>query len=1035
MNRTFVWPALGAILGLVVAEPAFAHLPLRTQGTRPAVVQVVDTGTKIDANQLSMFVTNVGSFAFDLQAGNSGLEFPKGTGKTCVFAAGLWLGAQVAGQTRVTVAEYSQEFAPGPMVGGTFAADQPSYRVYKVSREDTTGWGEWVNVAGPLGAPLDTISGLVVPHIIGDQTLWAIFNDADASRHSNNAGNSIPPLGVEVSLTAFAFNRQGALGNTAFLSYRLINKGSNTLDSTFVSIWSDPDNGGAGDDLVGVDTSLSLGYCYNATNNDNVYGSRPPAVGYDFFLGPKVAGDTLALSSFNKYINGTDPNSKEQSYNYMKGLEADGSPVIDPTSGLPTKFTNPGDPVAGTGWLDGNPADRRLMLSSGPFTMAPGDTQFVVTAVLVGQGRDRLSSVKALKFYDQSAQDAFDRDFNLPNPPDKPIVQAEGLDRKVVLTWDAGSQVVDSSSSYRFEGYNIYQGATVAGPWTRIATYDIVNGIATITDALFDLNLGDIVIAPVQFGEDSGVRHSIEITTDFIRGGGLHNGTAYYYSVTAYSYDPAAAPGQKTLENAQGTAGRDVNAVVVIPQGPTAGTNLATAAATVTQLRIDTNIPATTDVVTAEIVDPTKVTGCAYEVYFTDAMPPFPSYNGIEVTRYWNLRRICADGADAGSAPDTTVMLTNQLNKTGDTDYQIVDGLLIKVSGAYSPQLQDVFYVKVDTDNPRDLQPVDFGLAFYGGAADYAVNFFDSTINPTANPDQFTTVEVRFDSTATQKAYRYFRDGVDDGTGTFTTPTSDGTRGYKYGGFVDCRFQVWDTVNNRQLDACYVEKRLTDNNHVPTGVIYPTMDGTWKPSIAGDGDREYLFLSSTTYTATAKPAYQVDDAIAGTGANAASLPLLYVLTAHALDDPSNAEGYPDNGEKMVYVWANPGGPNDVFVINTTAADKDNPALAKAALDKIRVVPNPYYTRSSYEINQFARQIRFMNLPATCTIRIFNLAGDLVRTLHKDDASTSIATWDVLTDNRLPVGSGVYIYQIEAPGVGQTHGRMIVFMEKERLNNF
>ena len=74
-------------------------------------------------------------------------------------------------------------------------------------------------------------------------------------------------------------------------------------------------------------------------------------------------------------------------------------------------------------------------------------------------------------------------------------------------------------------------------------------------------------------------------------------------------------------------------------------------------------------------------------------------------------------------------------------------------------------------------------------------------------------------------------------------------------------------------------------------------------------------------------------------------------------------------------------------------------------------------------------------PATCTIRIFNLGGDLIRTLQKTDPNTSLFTWDVLTENQLPVGSGVYIYQIDAPGVGQVHGRMIVFMEKERLNNF
>jgi hypothetical protein len=1027
MIRTFVWPILGAVLGMAVADPAFAHVPLRAQGTRPPVVNVIDTGKKLDANQLSMFVTNIGSFAYDLGAQNSGLEFPKGTLKTCVYAAGLWMGAKVGNEVRVTVAEYSQEFVPGPMVGGGPAPDQPTYRVYKVSREDTTGWADWVANAAPLGAPVDTVSGLVVPHIIGDQTMWAVFNDADPNRHTNDAGNSAP-LGVEIQLTAFAFNRQGALGNTAFLSYKIINKGANTLDSAYVSIWSDPDNGGAGDDLVGVDTTLSLGYCYNATNNDNVYGNRPPAVGFDFFQGPTVNGEILPLRSFNKYVNGTDPNATQQSYNYMKGLNADGTPVIDPTTNQVTPYTNPGDPVAGTGWLDTNPADRRLMLSTGPFTMVPGDTQTVVTAVIVGQGRDRLSSVKALKFYDQSAQDAFDRNFNLPNPPDKPLVEGQGLDRKVVLTWDSGSQVDDSASSYKFEGYNIYQGATVAGPWTRIATYDIVNGIATISDAVFDLNLGDIVVAPVQFGEDSGVRHSIEITTDAIRGGGLHNGTAYYYSVTAYSYDPAGSP--RTLENAQGTAGQDLNAVIVYPQGPVAGTDLGAAAVdSVVAKRFDENIPATTDVVTAEVVDPTKLTGCDYEVFYTDATPPFPTYGGTEVTRYWNLRRICADGADAGTAPDTTVVLANQLNKTGDTDYQVVDGLLVRVTGAYAPQLQDVVYVKTDVENPRDLQPVDFGLAFYGGAADYAVNFFDSTINPTDNPEQFTTVEVRFDSTATQKAYRYFRDGVGP---DFTTPTSDGTRGYYYGGFVDVNFQVWDVVNNRQLDAAFVEKRYTDDNHVPTGEIYPTNDGTWRPSTAADGDREYLFISGTTYTDTPKPEYQVNDAIAGTGDNPASLPLMYAFAAHALDDENP---YPDNGEMVRFIWANPGSTNDVFVIHNSAAVTNDPALAQAALERVRVVPNPYYTRSNYEQNQFSRQIRFTNLPATCTIRIFNLAGDLVRTLQKTDTSTSLFTWDVLTENQLPVGSGVYIYQIDAPGVGQTHGRMIVFMEKERLNNF
>ena len=127
-----------AVLGLAVAlaAPAVAHVRLLgTQGTRPPIVNVVDTGTQVSANRIAMFVTNIGSFTWDLTTGNSGLEFPKGTGNTAVFAAGLWMGAKVAGETRVTVAEYSQEYVPGPMAGGINLPDSPQYKVYKVTRE------------------------------------------------------------------------------------------------------------------------------------------------------------------------------------------------------------------------------------------------------------------------------------------------------------------------------------------------------------------------------------------------------------------------------------------------------------------------------------------------------------------------------------------------------------------------------------------------------------------------------------------------------------------------------------------------------------------------------------------------------------------------------------------------------------------------------------------------------------------------------------------------------------------------------------
>src|SRR5262249_45930988 len=64
---------------------------------RPPVLgkRSIDASQRIDVNQVSMVVTNFGAIAFDTQDGAAGLEYPKGSGKTAVFAAGPWLGASV----------------------------------------------------------------------------------------------------------------------------------------------------------------------------------------------------------------------------------------------------------------------------------------------------------------------------------------------------------------------------------------------------------------------------------------------------------------------------------------------------------------------------------------------------------------------------------------------------------------------------------------------------------------------------------------------------------------------------------------------------------------------------------------------------------------------------------------------------------------------------------------------------------------------------------------------------------------------------
>jgi hypothetical protein len=116
----------------------------------------------------------------------------------------------------------------------------------------------------------------------------------------------------------------------------------------------------------------------------------------------------------------------------MKGLKTAGTALIDPTTGLPTTFEVPGDPIAHTGWYDASPGDRRFMVSMGPFTMEPGDTSRLVAAVIAARGADRLESVRNMTLLARLAKAHYDgRDGGLLATDFEAAEDEDG----VVLTW------------------------------------------------------------------------------------------------------------------------------------------------------------------------------------------------------------------------------------------------------------------------------------------------------------------------------------------------------------------------------------------------------------------------------------------------------------------------------------------------------------------------------------------------------------------------------------------------------------------------
>jgi len=101
---------------------------------------------------------------------------------------------------------------------------------------------------------------------------------------------------------------------------------------------------------------------------------------------------------------------------------------------------------------------------------------------------------------------------------------------------------------------------------------------------------------------------------------------------------------------------------------------------------------------------------------------------------------------------------------------------------------------------------------------------------------------------------------------------------------------------------------------------------------------------------------------------------------------------------------------------------------------IRIVPNPYYGYSSYENNQIDNRIKITNLPERCKISIFNMTGQLVKVIEKDNGST-FQDWTLKNHSGIPIASGLYIFHIEAPDAGEVILKWYGSMRQVDTENF
>lgn len=444
------------------------------------------------------------------------------------------------------------------------------------------------------------------PDAPADQVIWTVYNDLDRTATVLFLGSE--PLGLEVQVTLWAYKRYDALGNMYFKKVKFINKGgvdigggrkgSFWIDSMFIGQWSDPDVGDFADDLVGCDTLLNIGFAYNSKAVDKRFQNfnlPPPAIGYDYLQGPIVPGTPSDSGVFDlKKVRGKK-NLPMTSFAYQLGLSPIPPPdpqyprywkmlqgymptpdtiawrlYPHPPGVAPTKFPLSGDPVTQTGFVDGlgtrysfEPGDRRFLMSSGPFRLAPGDTQEILIATVAGLGADHLSSISVMKHNDRAAKRAFRSLFDIARPPAVPNVQVAELDREIILEWGSDLKRVEQTErkviagEYVFEGYNVYQLPSAQArleEGIKIATFDVTNDVGWIVDEVVDPTTGLLTPSVVQRGNNEGVRRFIQITRDRLTDPyGVrfqNNGQEYYFAVTSYNYSPRPFASPKSLESA-----------------------------------------------------------------------------------------------------------------------------------------------------------------------------------------------------------------------------------------------------------------------------------------------------------------------------------------------------------------------------------------------------------------------------------------------------------------------------------------------------
>ncbi len=651
---------------------------------------------------------------------------------------------------------------------------------------------------------------------------------------------------------------------------------------------------------------------------------------------------------------------------------------------VPGKFYDVTQPLTG---------DYDLFVSSGVFPLKAGQTERISYAIIMGTD-DRNASTREVRFRDilnkeVYARESYEADYRFAQAPITPTVTAVPGDGKVTLYWD--SKAEDSFDSfmfdiglpaYDFEGYRVYRATDPAFLDAKVITDGFGNLQFLKPIAQFDKideyeGFHPVAVNGTQFYLGNNIQDPGEaangLTHVFVDSTAI-NGVTYYYAVTAYDFGSTIAniPPTETPIRIRflpdGGIETGPNVVQVTPQPAVLG---------YVNADIDTLARVqgfTTSRIGYRIVDPTKIEdGHRYRIVFEDTL--------IQGT---------------SRAPDTLTTKNFSL-------VDVTDG--------------DTLILRSDTFKPGREVPVveGFQLLFF---PETFVDI-DRTRTGWNHPEVLPIAMRRYQD----RIHRGFRNPFD-----YVVEVRDLATGC-VSEELQVRVTRRRTLPAKQTNVCVFRYELENGERVSKPVKFAMWDltgenpdpyGTGPATFSADtteAESDRIILIETTPDGEEKVTWEI-----------------------SLDFTYRNKRNPEAGDVANIVTKKPFLSWDVFEFTTRGATVDQEKAA-SLLDQVTVVPNPYVAANEFEpVNPFQtgrgpRRIRFMHVPPRCTIRIFTMSGQLVRVLEHYEGSndqlppeallSGSVEWDLLSEEGLAVSYGVYLYHLEAPGIGEKTGTFAI----------